>query len=215
MTILFRQTRELESEVEAYLDLILQGGERFRQGVTCYLEHRLDEFADRLHELRAVEQRGDKLRRAILGKLYLQALVPESRCDVLGLLEAADEVLKQIMATLLRFSVESPRMPDDLNTHFRVLAENAIASVESMVGGCRSYFHDRTDVRDSITRVQGYREEVNRIAESYIRAVFQRDLPLSQKNQLRYFAANTEEIAERADDVCDRLAIAAIKRATC
>ncbi len=214
MTILFRQTRELEAEVDDYLDLIIQGGMLFRQGVKCYLEHRTDEFEDRLQELRGIEQRGDTLRRGIVSKLYLHTLIPDSRGDVLGLLESADEVLNLITATLLRFSVEEPELQDDLNPHFRDLAENAIAAVEAMVGGCRAYFRDLGAVRDHITRTQSFREEVNRIAETYVREVFRRNLRLSHKNQLRYFVSHTEQIAEDADDVCDRLAVASIKRIT-
>lgn len=212
MTILFRQSRELEAEIDEYLDLILQGGLLYRQGVKCFLDHRHDEFEQRLHELRAIEQRGDTLRRGVESKLYLHTLIPESRGDVLGLLESADEVLNMVTSTLLQFSIEMPDLLDDLNPLFVDLADNAIATVDAMVAGCRAYFRNLAAVRDHIARVQGLREEVNRLAETYARAVFQRDLRLSHKNQLRYFVAHTERIAEDADDVCDRLAIAAIKR---
>ncbi|MBK7594661.1 MAG: DUF47 family protein [Gemmatimonadetes bacterium] len=212
MTILFRQSRELEAEIDEYLDLILQGGLLFRQGVKCFLDHRLEEFEQRLEELRGIERRGDTLRRGIESKLYLHTLIPESRGDVLGLLESADEVLNVVTSTLLRFSIELPALLDDLNPLFLDLADNAIAAVDAMVGGCRAYFRNLSAVRDHIARTQGLREEVNRLAETYVRAAFQRDLRLSHKNQLRYFVAHTEQIAEDADDVCDRLAIAAIKR---
>jgi uncharacterized protein Yka (UPF0111/DUF47 family) len=212
MTILFRQSRELEAEIDEYLDLILQGGLLFRQGVKCFLDHRLEEFEQRLEELRGIERRGDTLRRGIESKLYLHTLIPESRGDVLGLLESADEVLNLVTSTLLRFSIELPTLLDDLNPLFLDLADNAIAAVDAMVGGCRAYFRNLSAVRDHIARTQGLREEVNRLAETYVRAAFQRDLRLSHKNQLRYFVAHTEQIAEDADDVCDRLAIAAIKR---
>ena len=132
MTILFRQSRELEAEIDEYLDLIIQGGLLFRQGVKCFLDHRLEEFEQRLHELRGVEQRGDTLRRGIESKLYLHTLIPESRGDVLGLLESADEVLNVVTSTLLRFSIETPELPEDLNPLFVDLADNAIASVDAM-----------------------------------------------------------------------------------
>ena len=212
MTMLFRHTKELEAEVDEFLDQIIHGGLLFRQGVKCFLEHRLTEFESRLQELRTVEQRGDLLRRAIESKLYLHTLIPESRGDVLGLLESADEVLNLLTSTLLRFSIEHPELPDDLNPLFGDLTDNTIATVDGMVSGCRSYFRNLAAVRDHVSKVQALREEVNRLAETYVRAVFQRDLRLSHKSQLRYFAGYTETIAEDADDVCDRLAIAAIKR---
>lgn len=212
MTLLFKQSRELEAQIDEYLDRIIQGGLLFRQGVKCFLEHRMEEFEERLAELRAIEQRADDLRRAIEGKLYLHTLIPDARGDVLGLLEHADEVLNLITSTLLRFSVEVPELQDDLNPLFQDLADNTIATAEAMVSGTRSYFRDLAAVRDHISRAQGHREETNRIAERYTRTVFRRDLRLSHKNQLRYFVSHTERIAEEAEDVCDRLAIATIKR---
>jgi len=212
MTVLFRQSRELEAEIDEYLDLLIQGGLLFRQGVKCFLEHRMEEFEARLREVRSTEQRADHLRRAIESKLYLHTLIPEARGDVLGLLESADEVLNMITVTLLRFSVEVPELLDELNPLFQDLADNAIATVEAMVGGTRAYFRDLAAVRDHISRAQAHREETNRIAETYTRAVFRRDLRLSHKNQLRYFVSHTERVAEDAENVCDRLAIAAIKR---
>ncbi len=212
MTVLFRQSRELEGEIDDYLDLIVQGGLLFRQGVKCFQEHRQDEFEARLLELRGTEQRGDALRRSIETKLYLHTLIPESRGDVLGLLESADEVLNVITATLRQYSIEQPELPEDLHPLLRDVADNAIATVEAMVSGCRAYFRNLAAVRDHIAKAQGLRGEVNRLAETYVRAVFARELRLSHKSQLRYFVAHTEQIAEDADDVCDRLAIAAIKR---
>jgi len=212
MTLLFKQSRELEAQIDEYLDHLVQGGLLFRQGVKCYLDHRLEEFEERLAELRATEQRADELRRNIERTLYLHTLIPDARGDVLGLLEHADDVLNIITSTLLRFSVEMPDLQDDLNTLFQDIADNSISTVESMVSGTRAYFRDLAAVRDHISRAQGFRVETNRIAERYTRTVFRRDLRLSHKNQLRYFVSHTEKIAEDAEDVCDRLAIATIKR---
>jgi len=212
MKLLFRQSRETEAQIDEYLDLLIHGGLLFRQGVKCYLEHRLEEFEERLRDLRATEKRADDLRRAIESKLYLHTLIPDARGDVLGLLESADEVLNIITATLLRLSVENPELLEDLNHLFQDLADNAIATVEAMVSATRAYFRDVAAVRDHISRAQGHRVETNRIAETYTRTVFRRDLRLSHKNQLRYFVTHTEKVAEDAEDVCDRLAIATIKR---
>ncbi len=212
MTILFRQTRELEAQIDEYLDQLVQGGLLFRQGLRLHLEGRQAEFELRLAELRATERRGDALRRQVETRLYLHTLIPESRGDVLGLLEAADGVLNLLTDTLLRFDVERPEMPGDLDRLFLDLAGSAIDAAECMTRGCRAYFRDLPAVRDHISQVQFHREEANKLAEEYTRTVFRRELRLSHKNQLRYFVSHTEKIAEDAEDVCDRLAIAAIKR---
>ena len=42
--------------------------------------------------------------------------------------------------------------------------------------------------------------------------VFRKDVDLCQKMHMRYFALHIENIADEAEDVCDRLSIAVIKR---
>jgi uncharacterized protein len=212
MATLFKRNRELELRIDDYLDLIVNGGLLFRQGLRLYLQDRHQEFEDRLSELRGVEQQADSLRRSIETSLYVHTLIPESRGDVLGLLESADRVLNRLTDTLLQFSIEMPEMLLELNDLFMDVAEAAIATSDSMVRAIRSYFRDLNAVRDHIGQVQFARQETNRLAERYKRTIFRQALRLSHKNQLRYFADHVENLADEAEDVSDRVSIAAIKR---
>ncbi len=213
MAQLFTKHKQIEGEIDEFLDMIIEGGLLFKKGVHFYLYDRKEEFEDRLNELRSLEKKADSLRRNVETKLYLRTLIPEFRGDVLGLMEHADAVLNIITDTLLEFSVEIPETLEDLNELHYDLAENAILASENMVKAIRAYFRDLSAVRDNIKQVQFAREETNRIAEKYKRDLFQRtNLRLSHKMHLRYFAHNIEQIADEAEDVCDRLAIAAIKR---
>ena len=213
MAQLFTKHKQIEGEIDDFLDLIIEGGLLFKKGVQFYLDRRSEEFEVRLADLRRLEKDADKLRRSIETKLYLRTLIPEFRGDVLGLLEHSDAVLNKIADTLLLFSVEIPETLEDLNETHYDLAHNAIDASENMVKAIRAYFRDLSAVRDNVKQVQFSREETNRIAEKYKRDVFQRtNLRLSHKIHLRYFAHNIETIADEAEDVCDRLSIAAIKR---
>jgi uncharacterized protein Yka (UPF0111/DUF47 family) len=67
-------------------------------------------------------------------------------------------------------------------------------------------------VRDHINKVQLFESESDKIAAKLKHIVFRTDIQLSQKMHMRYFALHIESIADEAEDVCDRLSIAAIKR---
>jgi uncharacterized protein Yka (UPF0111/DUF47 family) len=60
--------------------------------------------------------------------------------------------------------------------------------------------------------VQLSESESDKIAQKIKHVVFRTDIQLSQKMHMRYFALHIELIADEAEDVCDRLSIAAIKR---
>lgn len=212
MTMFFKSTSKLEAQIDEYLDLVVNGGLLFRQGIKCYLDHQLESFEGYLTDLRTIENKADDLRRNIEIKLYTRTLIPESRGDVLGLLESCDKVLNITTETLLEFSVEIPAIDTGLRQEFLDLSENAIACLEHTVGGVRSYFRNIDAVRDYVTKVQFYKKETNKVAEKIKRTIFRNELDLSQKIHQRYFTFHIERIAEESEDTCDRLSIATIKR---
>lgn len=213
MAQLFKKHKQIEEEIDQFLDTIVAAGLLFKKGIQLYLEKRMDEFENRLAELRRMEKEADMLRRNIETKLYLRTLIPDSRGDVLGLLEHSDSVLNKMTDNLLEYSVELPETLPELNELHNELADNAIKASENMVKAIRAYFRDIAAVRDHIKQVHFSREETNRLAEKYKRVLFRRnDLRLSHRIHLRYFTFHIEQIADESEDVCDRLAIATIKR---
>jgi predicted phosphate transport protein (TIGR00153 family) len=212
MAVLFKKTKLLEAQIEEYLDCVVRGALLFRQGVKYYLGNQIDDFEARLNDLDNLESHGDQLRRQIETSLYEHTLIPESRGDVLGLLESTDAVLNTMDETLMQFSVEIPEIIPELHQMYIELAEISTAAVEAMVLAIRSYFRDLTGVRDHINKVQFYENESDKIARKIKRIVFRKDLRLSHKIHMRYFAYHIENIADEAEDVTDRLAIATIKR---
>ena len=115
--------------------------------------------------------------------------------------------------TLKQFSVEIPEIPENMYKIFEDLAEATIAAVDNMVQAVRAYFKDYNLVRDLITKVIFYEKESDRIADQIKREIFlNEEKDLSYKIHIRYFAYHIERIADVAEDVCDRLSIAVIKR---
>ncbi|MCK4894824.1 MAG: DUF47 family protein [Calditrichia bacterium] len=212
MKVLFRKTKELETQIDDYLDIVDRGALLFLQGIKLYFENRLDEFEVRYKDLRTMESKGDSLRRDIENKLYTHTLIPESRGDVLGLMENTDAVLNRMAKTLLNFSIENPDIPEQLKPLFIDLAQASSSATENMVKAVRTYFRDLLAVRDFINKALFYEKESDKIAEKVKRIIFDTDAELSWKAHMRIFAHHIELIADEAEDVCDRLAIAVAKR---
>lgn len=212
MVVLFKKTKELEEEIDNYLDLVIKGGLLFKQGIKFYLEGEDEEFEDRSNDLDKIESEADKLRRTIENKLYTQTLIPEARGDVLGLLESTDRVLNLAQEALHHFSIENPELPKELNQSYIELTEASIMAMENLVIAIRAYFHDISSVKDHINKVLFYEKESDKLGRKIKDKIFDSDIDLSRKIHLRYFIDKLEKIADSAEDTCDRLAIATIKR---
>ena len=207
------KTKEIELQIEEYLDMVLNGALVFKEGVRYYLSGQNDEFYNKMNQLTQIESDGDSLRREIETKLYVNTLIPENRGDVLGIIENTDKVLNKLEETIKQFDVEIPEISSALSPYFLELIDSCFASVESMVKAVRAYFKDIYNVRDNINKVMFYEKESDKIADKIKRTVFRMEnVELSKKIHIRYFAFHIENISDAAEDVCDRLSIAAIKR---
>ncbi len=146
---LFRRTRELESQIDEFLDKLSQSALLFREAVRTYLADGVtEEFEERLKHVNDLESRADRLRRSVETQLYAQTLIPESRGDVLGLLENLDSVINRFEAALWSFSIEAPDIPAEYHEDFATLTNMVASAAESLVLASRAFFRNIEAVGD-------------------------------------------------------------------
>ncbi len=209
---LFERTRELTTQIDDFLDAVSEGALVFQKGVGDYLSGDIECFEERFATIHELENRADELRRDIENQLYRHSLIPESRGDVLDLLENMDDVIDTAKNTMSLFMVERPEMVPELKKEWLDLAEAAMRTSEEVVLAARAFFRDPRSVNDHLHKVHFYENEGDRIAMDLKRKIFETDLDLARKIHLRYFALNVDRVADAAEDVADRLSIYAIKR---
>ena len=211
---LFSRSRELESEIEEFLANISESALLYKMALTIYLrEGANSDFEEKLKHVCDTETRNDILRRKIETKLYQQTLIPDSRGDVLGLLENLDQVLGQIEGGLFAFSIEKPVFPDSLKGLYEQLMLHVIESVEHLVLASRAFFRNPDAVFDSLHKVSFFEKEADKVSTALKREIFGLDIDIGMKVHLKSFVEYIDNVANDAEDVADRLSIYAIKRA--
>lgn len=212
---LFGRTKQLELQIDSFFDKVSEAAVVFRLGVRVYLkEGYTEEFVSRLDRVVELESEADDLRRDIEKHLYSNTLIPDSRGDVLGLIETVDQLLSEFEDTLWAFSIEKPYIPEELGSGYRKLTNMVIKSVDELALSGRAFFRSPHDVPAYNHKVILYEKEADKICLNLKTAIFDSSLELSLKIQLREFADRIDGIADLAEDVADRLAIYAIKRLT-
>jgi len=203
----------IEKQIDDFLDQVSRSGLLFRNGVDDYLKGNSSAFEEKIEHIRKTEHSGDALRRSLEEQLYSRTLIPESRGDVLELLENMDALLDRFKGALFRFDIEQPSFDTDFHDDFRKLVDCVVEAVEAMVRSSRAFFKDINAVADHMHKVSYWETESDKVSTRLQRAIFGRkDLHLSQKIQLRDFVRHVDKIADRAEDVSDMLSIYVIKR---
>ena len=212
---LFGRTKQLELQIDSFFDKVSEAAVVFRLGVRVYLKKGyIEEFVTRLDRVVELESEADVLRRDIEKHLYSNTLIPDSRGDVLGLIETMDQLLSEFEDTLWAFSIEKPAIPEEFGSGYRKLTNMVIRSVDELALSGRAFFRSPHDVPAYNHKVILYEKEADKISLNLKTAIFDSSLDLSFKIQLREFADRIDGIADLAEDVADRLAIYAIKRLT-
>jgi hypothetical protein len=200
-------------QVDDFLDKVSESGILFKLGVDAYLKGNIESFTKKIEDVTSVEHAGDALRRDLEERLYTQTLIPESRGDVLELLESMDGLLDRFKGALWRFDIERPDIYPELHDDIQELATCAVESVEAMVRSARVFFKDVSAVADHLHKVSHWETQSDKVATRIQKHVFKKpDLHLSYRMQLSDFIRHVDKIADRAEDVADKLRIFTIKR---
>jgi len=211
--LFMNRTKQLEEEISEYLDLVSRSGLIFYEAIKSYILDDKDRFNEKFVTITEMESEADEKRRSIKHKLYTYMLIPESRGDVLGLLENMDGIVDCCEKTVERFSIECPEIPEFAQQQFLNLAKFSRKAVEEVVKASRSFFKEINLVEDFINKVHFYEHEADDVEEKLKRTVFQSDIKkFSRKVHLRYFAEKISTISDEAEEVAERLSVYAIKR---
>ena len=214
MAILFKNAITLEVKIQHYLDNVANSGILFEEGIDDYLNGNITQFNNKLADIRKNEEAADELRREIRYRLYKKMLIPESRGDVLGLLETTDNVIDTTKKVLGHFEVEKPRVRPFLTPLFRKLARASAEALDQVVKGDRAFFNNKEGVEDYIHKVHFYEHEADQLEEEAKKAIFEsEEIPdLAEKMQLRDFVELIAHLSDEAEDVAERLSVYSIKR---
>lgn len=212
MEIFFSKTNSLIKQIDQFLESISQGNLLFREGVNHYLAGEDDHFQTKLKHLDDKEAMADNLRRDAENQLYAHSLIPQSRGDVLALLENMDYVIDTCKKTLTQFDIEKPEIDESLQKDFLLLTEACTNCAEMIVLSTGAFFRNISNVKDHLHKVYHYEKEADRLSGNLKRKIFAQGWDLSRKIHLSSFTNNIEKISDRAQQVADRLSIYTIKR---
>lgn len=206
--------RSLESKIDRYVSLVEQSALQLEDAVKKYLNGRQELFSQKWKEIDDTEREADELRREIKYRLYAEMLIPDSRGDVLGLLETLDEVTDKAKDVAVHFSIEEPDVYPFLRDDFEELVETCAKAVNEVCAAVRAFFRDFYRVNEHVEKVHYWEQQADDIEERLKRKAFASEeiVKFSRKVHMRYFAERISRIADEAEGVADRLAVYAIKR---
>ena len=83
---LFGQTKQLEREIDQFVDILSEVGLVFKSIITLYLNSgNTDKFDEMVKQVSVMESKADKITKDVERALFEESLIPDARSDVLRL----------------------------------------------------------------------------------------------------------------------------------
>lgn len=208
-----KKTRELDDKIGEFLVCLSQSGALFVQGIEAFLSG-AENFKALAVQVGALEKHNDQLRRDVEEQMYVHTLLPDSRADVLTLLEGLDKLLNHYESILYAFDIEHPEVPEQLKDPLVELTKTVIESAEALVGASRSFFAMDGKCPSFIAEVLRLEKQADHQGAELQRNIFKvPDLALAHRRQLKDFEQMIERLSDMTEDVADKLTILSVKRA--
>lgn len=211
--LFFKKEQQIEQLIYQYLDNLKMVQENFENAMNLYLKEGLsEEFGFLIEQTHKVESKADDIRNEIETMMYAKALIPESRGDILGLLEAIDRIPGLFQRILYMAQTQKLNTPDFLVLDIKELIRVSLECCDLLVKQLEALFKKAGDIKSLVSTIDNNESHCDHIERRTITKIFDSALDLSQKLQLKEMVIQMGEISDEAYRVSRRVNIISIKR---
>lgn len=204
---------EIEVGLDEYLHKLNGITSDMHGAIRAYLNQDTEEFSHLFGKINEFENQLDTLRRNIEAEIYGKRLLPDTRDDVLELLENLDKIPNRIQSTIREMTLQKIRIPEGLHSSLTELAGRNVQIVQVLIRVINAFLYRPHDVRDGVKELSHHEHEGDVIEQQVLKLIFDdASLELAEKMQLYRFGERVGSICDMAEDLGDHIMIWAIKR---
>ena len=163
-------------------------------------------------EVHRLESYADDVRQDIEVMMYSKALFPESRGDVLGLLEAMDRVPNQAEAVVASLLQQHILIPAELVEGIERLVDLGCRAGEVMLSAAGRLLENYVRATEIIGKIDELESQADMLEAELVESIFASNHDGFEKILLRDVVRNLSAICDRAENVGDRISIMVAKR---
>ncbi|MCG8687832.1 MAG: DUF47 family protein [Desulfobacterales bacterium] len=210
---LFKKEDRLENLIYDYLKALEQAEEYFLKAFdTCLDSIHCEAFDFLISQVHKAESKADDIREEIKSIMYGKALIPDSRGDVMGLLEALDRIPHLFERVLFMIQTQKMQIPGFLIPDLKDLVRISLESCDLVGDQVEALFKKKKGIRDLLKTIDVNESHCDHIERRIITKLFESDIEPFDKLQLKELVVQIGNISDEADRVSKRINIISMKR---
>ena len=210
--MLWGKQKKIEALVIKHLDKVVETLDHFQDSLYSYLGGDIDQ-ADRLAlATHRAESSADDIRRDVEAELLGGALLAPSRRNILEIIERVDSLANAGEAALDYIMLQHIEIPNEIKEQLHSIGEKTGEISREVKQAMQMMFDDIGHVSEHTKAIEIKEGEIDRLERDAIKIVFEMDIGLAEKLQLRGMIEQLVEISDRAEDLSDRIDIVVVER---
>ena len=182
MAKLWKKQETVFSKIQTYFEKTDKTRDVFKTTVTDLINTGADpSLAEAVEKVHEAEHEADEMRRSVIKDLYQKALVPESRGDILGLLESFDQLPNTFQAVCNFLFFQLVNIPENFKARFIDLVNVNIEAYNLTKDAAFCLFQEQ-DLMNKCELVCDKERESDAGERALVRDIFSSDLDLAEKN---------------------------------
>lgn len=205
--------KKVENKIAEYCESVTECLDTFQNAVKQYCNEpdrqAVRAAFDAVHK---AESHADDIREEIEVSMYSKSLFPESRGDIMGLLEAMDKVPNQAESTIGMLWNQHVEIPETCVPGVLQLVDVCCRTGDAMVESVMKLFSDFTTAAVVVGKIDRLESEADDIEDVLIEQLFAKPADNIATIVLRDFIKHVAQISDRAENAGDRIRIIVAKR---
>jgi len=212
--LIFKKEKQVRKLILTHLNEVQECLMESRNVLEEYVSGDLELACQRVNSVIEIESRADALERQIRDALLDGAFLPNIRSDVYRLVEAVDAIAGK-GEHVARFIVDQlPEIPEEFEGELLAIFHQCLNCFQELRKALRDYFKPKGEIENlhvHVARVCDIETEVDAAESELTRQIFNSDLDLAEKIQLKQLLERIGNIADLSEDASDELEFAAMK----
>ena len=212
---LFSKGKKVYALISEHLDAVLQCFDLYITALDQLIKVGPGPEAEKLAlQVDQKETLADDARHKIITSFLKGALLPESRREVLKLIELTDEIANKAESNIREIALQQVDFPAEIKeniTQINLKTQTQLSALRQVIESLFSDFEAQIN-HEELIKISTLESEVDQLEESAIKKVYNSQLELAAKYQLRDIISDIADISDIVEDISDMIEIIMVLR---
>ncbi len=168
-----------------------------------------------LEEINDIEKQGDNLRRSIVREFIKGSMLPQTRKEVMSLIEKNDDLINIVQETSRQVCIENIEIKEEyVQTilHIIQVTEEQIAMMSTAIEYLFSDYQKLAKEKNILDDINACEHKIDVLEIELLRKIYSSKALLAHKNQLKKLVAGISSISDRIEDIGDKIQVCLVFR---